>query len=73
MVPVLLVLLASGVRLSREEQQTYLLTYSPSLEMRGIPVLVQYRALKVTVLYTAVLLNTAVYRPAVLVFNKFSS
>jgi len=43
---VLLVLLASGVRLSREEQQTYLLTYSRSLGMRGIPLLVQYRGIK---------------------------
>jgi len=29
--------------------------------------------LKVTVLYTVCLLNTAVYRPAVLIFNKLSS
>jgi len=42
------------------------------VEMRGIPVSEKCRVLKATILYTVGLLNTAVCRPAVLIFNKLS-
>jgi len=43
------------------------------LGMRDIHLSENYRGIKVTVLYTVGLLNTAVYRTAVLIFNKLSS